>query len=198
MKTKKLLILMLLTLPVKISLATTHIVNVEDYEFNPAVLTVNVGDTIMWMWDHGFHTTTSTTIPAGSSSWNSAVDQSNPMFTYVISTPGSYDYICIYHESMGMVGHIEATGTTGIEQANADLSFLAGTVCNSTVKINYPSDSHHWQIELQDLTGKTVKSFTSVAAERRESFMIEDLSTGVYILTINDGSRKYSDRIIKE
>ena len=40
--------------------ASTILITVEDFEFDPAVITVNVGDTILWIWDEGVHTTTST------------------------------------------------------------------------------------------------------------------------------------------
>ena len=72
--------------------SATHIVEVEDFEFDPAFLTVNVGDTIIWMWDEGFHTTTSTTIPVGATAWDNPITSTSPAFMYIPTVAGTYQY----------------------------------------------------------------------------------------------------------
>lgn len=88
--------------------ATTTIIMVGGpggMSFVPATgVTIQLGDTIKWEWDNGSHTTTSTTIPAGAASWDEAINSTSTSFIYVPSVTGTYDYKCIPHQAMGMVG----------------------------------------------------------------------------------------------
>ncbi len=67
-------------------------------------VTLSLGDTVVWIWDNGLHTTTSTTIPAGATPWDEVISSSSPSYMYVPTVPGIYNYKCIPHESMGMTG----------------------------------------------------------------------------------------------
>jgi len=85
--------------------ATKWIINVQNFSFSPASLPlVHVGDTVRWVWINGSHTTTSTTIPASAPIWNSPITVSNQSFEYIPTILGTYNYKCIPHEGMGMVG----------------------------------------------------------------------------------------------
>jgi plastocyanin len=90
------------------SFATTHEVQVTDYQFTPKVLNVNVGDTIKWIWVKGNHTTTSVTIPSGAATWNSLMNSANKTFLYKITAEGTYSYHCIPH-APDMAGTITAS-----------------------------------------------------------------------------------------
>ncbi|KAA5534847.1 T9SS type A sorting domain-containing protein [Taibaiella lutea] len=73
--------------------------------FVPATgVTINLGDTIKFQWQNGSHTTTSTTIPAGATAWNQNINSSSTTYIYVPAVVGTYNYKCIPHESMGMLG----------------------------------------------------------------------------------------------
>src|SRR5205823_5412367 len=96
--------------------ATLVTVAVMDFQFNPPSVTMNVGDSVTWFWQSGTHTTTSTTIPSGAASWNSPIDQTHPVFLYHATVAGSYDYICSFHVSMGMTGHITVLSAAGINE----------------------------------------------------------------------------------
>ena len=114
---KSLLIIFSLSLLAGFSQATIHNITVEDFEFRPANLSVQVGDTIIWNWINGDHTTTSDVIPAGADSWDEIVDFSTADFNYIVAVAGTYTYYCIPHQSMGMTGTIVATGTTAIDES---------------------------------------------------------------------------------
>lgn len=77
--------------------ATTWTVTVQNFAFVNSPSTVTVGDTIVWMWSSGSHTTTSTSVPTGAATWSSPIDASTPMFMYVVEVAGNYDYHCIPH-----------------------------------------------------------------------------------------------------
>lgn len=91
--------LLILTVVFALSVnATTHTINVSNFQFSPAsVPNVACGDTIKWQWINGSHTTTSTTIPAGAVSWNSNINSSTSTYMYVPTIPGTYNYHCIPH-----------------------------------------------------------------------------------------------------
>ena len=87
--------------------ATVHIItaNTTPTEgFVPSMVTAVSGDTIKWVNGNGTHTTASTTIPTGATSWNSSTI-GGAGFSYVVTVPGTYNYNC--HPSSG--GHMPAS-----------------------------------------------------------------------------------------
>ncbi len=82
----------------------TQIVNVNNYTFSPASFTINLGDTVKWVWIGGSHTTTSLTVPTGAAVWDNEINSSITSFTYVPAKTGTYSYKCSFHFVMGMQG----------------------------------------------------------------------------------------------
>src|SRR5690606_14823363 len=96
--------------------ATTHTVQVSDFQFTPGTLSIQLGDTIKWVWVAGTtmaHTTTSTTIPAGAAPWDVPIASANDSFIYVPAVTGTYNYWCTPH-APAMAGSFEVTPVTGI------------------------------------------------------------------------------------
>ena len=178
------------------SMAAVIMVEVEDFEFNPSVFNVNVGDTIMWFWDDGFHTTTSTTIPAGASSWDSPITSTNPLFTYVVTVPGSYDFQCMPHASMGMMGHFTASVVTGVDEIPQQtfLNIKGNSSGANELTIAYGL-THKTNVTLliYDILGNPVKVFPSNeknAGLYEEKIPAEGIAQGIYIVElITPGSR---------
>lgn len=82
---------------------TNHIVLVggsDGMSFEPASLSFPLGDTITWVWDSGFHTTTSINIPGGAASWDQQITTSGDTYSYIPTVVGNYDYNCTYHAPM--------------------------------------------------------------------------------------------------
>lgn len=70
------------------------------FTFSPSTFTMNLGDTVLWIWSSGNHTTTSTSnIPAGATSWNSPMTSTSTSFMYVPAVVGTYNYLCTPHAS---------------------------------------------------------------------------------------------------
>lgn len=88
--------------------ATTWNVTVENYQFSPANLNVVVGDIIHWQWGSGFHTTSSLTVPAGASPWDSQINSGSASFSYTVTTAGAYTYQCNIHPTL-MMGSFTAS-----------------------------------------------------------------------------------------
>jgi plastocyanin len=81
-----------------------HIIEVEDFTFTPQDITVEVGDTILWIWTGLIpHTTTSDTV-SGDDSWNSGLLSEGDEFSIIIQHAGFHPYYCIPHGSPGGIG----------------------------------------------------------------------------------------------
>jgi plastocyanin len=138
MKTAKftliILVLGILSLASLESNATKWIVNVQNFSFSPTNLpNVAVGDTIRWVWVSGTHTTTSTTIPFGATSWDHPITSSNTFFEYKVTVAGDYDYKCTPHEGMGMVGAFTATALTPLLVSIVPNQAVQGDSFNATI-----------------------------------------------------------------
>lgn len=170
--------------------ATVFIVDVEDDEFDPAVLTINVGDQIMWIWDEGAHTTTSTMIPAGAASWDELIDATATTYTYTATVSGSYDYVCLFHQSMGMVGHFTVLGSTGIPSLPGvpTLTVNSNISSGDPLMVTYQLDAtQKLSLKMYDILGKEVHSFfTAVksAGTYSEQFGLGNIRRGIYFIRL--------------
>lgn len=97
---KKLLLLASGIFLLHLTYANIFTVQVANFSFSPSTINANVGDTIVWSWVSGVHTTTSTSVPVGAASWNSPMDATNQSFTYKLTTAGKYTFICVFHAVM--------------------------------------------------------------------------------------------------
>lgn len=99
--------------------------------FDPIGLYVNPGDTVKWVVESGKHSTTSYTpdnpiyggpslVPDGAQSWDSGVlSTQGASFSRTFTVKGTYDYYCIPHKSLGMVGRIVCGAPGGPAEQNA-------------------------------------------------------------------------------
>lgn len=170
----------------------------DGFTFTPATVTANVGDTIMFGWISGTHTTTSTNIPVGATPWNEPLTQANPFVMYQVSVAGEYDYQCNIHVGMGMVGHITVTNSSNINQQNALQVRVLSTLIKDDLKIEF-SKSSLWKVDLFNASGELAKSFERTAkAGTTEVFSMSELPAGIYIVRVTDGLIQKNLRIIKE
>jgi plastocyanin len=99
---------------------TTQVQMVTDgdqYYFDPIGLFVEPGTTVEWVNEAGAHSSTAyaegnggaevNRIPEDAEPWNSeTLTEEGATFTHTFETEGTYDYFCIPHKSLGMVGRI--------------------------------------------------------------------------------------------
>lgn len=72
----------------------TVVVKIKNYEFSPANLTVNVGDTVVWKnGDVTPHTATGKGIDSGSI-------EAGGSWSFTAKKKGSFSYICTFHPTM--------------------------------------------------------------------------------------------------
>jgi plastocyanin len=88
-----------------------------DLVFDPAELRVEVGATVLWRWDSGGHTVTVESQPDGAD-WRATgqeTHESGHTHTHTFEVAGTHEYVCLPHESAGMVGSVTVgdAGTSG-------------------------------------------------------------------------------------
>lgn len=109
--TTALLIVMLLLLAARVG-ATTRIVNVGpnlqlifvDQQSNTSTTTINVGDTVQWVWQGNHHSTTSGSCASGTCvhnftgvTWDSGVHDAGNIFSFTFMQAGTFTYFCSIH-----------------------------------------------------------------------------------------------------
>ena len=85
----------------------------DDMDFAPEVMTVSVGDTIVWVNRGNLpHTTTARAdfvpleqLPPTADSWDSGLMETGEEFRIVVRVKGEYRYVCALHQAAGMVAH---------------------------------------------------------------------------------------------
>lgn len=99
--------------------STMVTITVQSNFFSPSNANVNVGDSIKFQWLDGDHTTTcdgvfaGTSLPPGAATWNSPMNSTTPTYIYVITVPGTYQYVCMPH-APDMAGTIQASGSSSV------------------------------------------------------------------------------------
>ena len=90
-------------------------------KFTPQNVTIQVGDTIEWVWARNDHSTTSGTPGRPDGIWDSGVQNVPFTFSHTFSAAGTFPYYCSPHGNCcGMIGTItvtEATDTVQITRA---------------------------------------------------------------------------------
>ncbi len=90
--------------------SVTHVIQVSNFSFTPQTINnVQLGDVIRYVWITGFHTTTSSSIPAGATPWDVVMSAGNTVFDYTPAVAGTYNYVCTPHAAGGMIGSFTVT-----------------------------------------------------------------------------------------
>ncbi len=111
------LVLMLVLAPVA-GAQETVTVSMEDNFFDQANITVPAGTTVTWVQNgDNPHTTTSY-----DGLWDSGMiaGGSGGSFSYTFEEPGTYEYYCIPHEDLGMVGTVTVTEDAATDDGTTD------------------------------------------------------------------------------
>ncbi len=103
------LLLGLAVLTPRPSAATTFTVTIApggQLMFSPSSQTINVGDTVMWQWGVGLHSTTSGLPCLADDKWNSGLQVNPTTFSVTFTSAGTFSYFCQLHCVFGMTGEI--------------------------------------------------------------------------------------------
>jgi plastocyanin len=156
--------------------------------FNPSNFNCNVGDTVLFTWSSGFHTATSTTVPAGAPAFDSPISANSQTFMYVVTVPGTYNFVCTPHAAI-MSGTFTASTVSVKSKQSKDQALVLYPNPVKTklhVVLNVHSAS---QMVIYDLLGNEVKKMNVVANKSDYMFNLENNKSGVYFLKVLDGNR---------
>jgi plastocyanin len=120
---------------------TTHTINTGSYYYTPSTLTIDVGDSVIWINDGGNHDVNGDINSITNQPFNNPVTFDSPttstvgavIFAFKFTVAGTYNYDCSVgsHASAGMVGSVIVNA-----QSNTDL------VIQGAMDLNAPSSSN--------------------------------------------------------
>ena len=181
------------------SRATTWIIQAVDNDFRPNVITLQLGDTVKWVWINGVHTTSSNGIPANAQPWNELLDSMHTSFSYPVLVAGSYDYISVLNVPL-MSGVFMTPPVTGIDEASEIFSDVKAwwNASNEEVTVQFSTKQNaNVQVELFNLNGQLLRSLsqTSFASTVvQQEIPCADLPRGYYVLTLSAGNSMIGEK----
>ena len=136
---KKIFILIALFVANIANSQTTHLVNSGNFYYSPTNLTINVGDTVTWINDNGFHNVNFDINTITGNSFNnpqsfiSTPTSNTNMYTHVFTVAGTYNYDCSVgqHAANGMVGSIVVNSSSN---SNSIYDIVSNSTDHTTLK----------------------------------------------------------------
>ncbi len=176
------LILIFFALP---SHADTVDVSIENFNFVPQSITIDVGDAVRWTNNDGVaHTTTSE-----EGVWDSGNMNQGDTFVFTFNSTGEYPYICTIHPFM--------TGTVTVETAtDVEQSYIEGLPESFAVNQNHPNPFNPTttiSYQLPENSKVNIKVF-NIAGQLVATLIDEEQQAGYHEITW-DG-RSNSDKTV--
>jgi plastocyanin len=84
----------------------TNTVTLNATTFEPATITIKVGESVTWKWATGTHNVQSGTSCAPDAKFSSGEPVAGGAFEQKFDTAGTFDYFCSVHCGTGMVGKV--------------------------------------------------------------------------------------------
>jgi plastocyanin len=201
---KKLLFILLLMLSIHLVAQTTQTVTI-DWSFNStptadgnanASKTIEVGDTVTWLWLSNGHNVVSNA--GANESFNSgALQDSGTTFSKTFNSVGSNDYVCTPH-SGNMFGTITvvAEGVLSISEANLLKFEMFPNPASDKVTIQLPSGTQKATVQFYDYLGRL--ALTKKVTRAKNILEVNSLSKGVYMLKVVTEDKVGSQKFIKK
>ena len=153
-KITTLLTVFLLTMP---AFAEEHIVKMLNSGkdgmmiFEPAVLSVNKGDTVKFVATDMAHNSASVFTPPGATPWNGGMSQD---ISVTLDTPGIYIYECTPHAMMAMVGVIQVKDGMDLDMTLDSAYVEAADTFAKTYKSKFVMNNQRLDSYMNDLLSK--------------------------------------------
>jgi len=177
-------------------------ITVSEFSFTPSSVHLIVGDTVIWTLQGSRPYTTTcdgvvsgTSLPSGAASWNSPLNVNNPVYSYAVTAPGSYEYVCsFYYLSKNMAGTIVAESVLPVELTD----FVATTIKNEVIldwvtgreinndcfevqRINLKEYKDLNRNDLPFKTVGTIRGYGNSNETHNYKFIDKNLKTGIYL-----------------
>ena len=180
---KKIYHFIILTLPLLFTQVvfpqTTFSVDVANFSFTPAQLTIKVGDTVKWTNSSGMHSVVAddnsfTSGPVSSGAWS---------YEHTFNSVGTNPYYCAQHGGVGGVG---MSGVITVENAT-DISDDGFAIYQFELQQNYPNPfnpSTNIQYAISSMQFVTLKVYDILGREVATLFN-EEKPAGIYDVEFN-------------
>jgi plastocyanin len=179
----------LLPIPLALSLALIAAVpasaaeveiTATNYAFNPSSQAIGVGDTVVWRFATGGHTTTANRGQA--ERWDSGNKAFGQTFRHTFNRPGRFQYVCVPHE-----GFMKGVVQVGTDQVRDTVDAFKARRSGSSVRVSFKlNEAATATYKLRGAERKTVRRGRLAAG--RHSFTVRNLDAGSYsgTLTLTD------------
>jgi len=199
---KKLPFILFLVLSITMMAQTTKTITIDwNFGSNPSATgdanasrTVEVGDTVTWLWSGNGHNVEST---EATESFNSgALQDAGATFSKTFTTVGSNDYKCNPHPG-NMFGTITvvAEGVLSIPDAQRLNFETFPNPASNSVTIQLPSGTEKATVQFYDYLGRL--ALTKKVTSTKNILDVNSLSKGVYILKVITEDKVGSQKFIK-
>jgi plastocyanin len=182
--------------------AATFKVTVKNYSFSPSALTINKGDTVVWNFTGGTHTTTSGSSCTSDGKWDSGDKNSGESYSHVFSTSGTFPYFCTPHCASGMTGSVTVSASAGVEENNVAAIQLTNFPnpfndnTNITVSLNEPA---MLDIHVFDVNGREVFKNNNLKASigaNNYTVSLNDAPSGIYMMQLYANGKPAQSKMI--
>ena len=208
---KNILHSVLLTLIVTISFGqTTHTINAGSFYYTPSSLTVALGDSVVWINDGGFHDVNGDVNTVTGQPYNNPETFDSPptnvvgavIFAYKFTVAGTYNYDCSVgsHAANGMIGTvIVENNTTHINESINTISYVSYNPQSNALQLNFNCSGNNASISIYSIEGKLIQTnqiYTSIGENNQIFPVNSSLKSGIYIVSINAGKHKTTEKFI--
>ncbi|WMJ73732.1 T9SS type A sorting domain-containing protein [Cytophagaceae bacterium ABcell3] len=175
---------------------------VRNHEFEPDSLTISVGDSVVFYWESGDHTTSSHDQPPGTGPWHQHINAQQTSWLMQLTTPGEYHYHSMNYPDI-MTGVIVVEDDEEVTSVNTSQNNQKKYI--ESVYPNPASDVAQFRISKEG-HGGTLR-VTNIIGEEMESVVVNDSEDtkvnvsaypeGIYIYTLEiDNQSKVSGKFI--
>lgn len=159
-----------------------------------ASLTINVGDTVTWIWTDALAHTVSSLAGAAETFSSGVVSGAGSTYFHVFTVPGTNDYQCDIHTTT-MFGTITVNAVTSVEEVLvANIKVSPNPVQD---ELSITSDIPFDRYVVCDVLGNEVENFRT-ASVSNGSIDFSDKPRGLYFVSVYYGQNKQVLRVIKK
>ncbi len=159
-------------------------------------LTIESGDTVKWTWTNPNHTVEN--VPGSSvETFDSGfLGPTGSTFSHTFTAIGANRYFCGVHGAASMSGTITVTENLGIDENEPRLFNIVSYPASDLLLIELPQVIINGELSIHDMLGKRVHSQTFNENQTLQ-VNVSGLHLGLYLISIESGSKKQTQRFIK-
>lgn len=159
-------------------------------------LTIEVGDTVRWTWTDENHTVENVVGSSVETFTSGFMGPVGSVWSYTFTVVGDNDYFCGIHGADDMSGTITVEPALSVEDFNLANFSISPNPTTSFITLNLPSNFNTSHIELFNVLGEKVISKKLVNTDVSQ-IDLSFLTSGLYIIRINNREQSLSKRIVK-